>query len=101
MHIIHILISIADQELRTPCVIQLFSQKENQGESIGQINRSQWVFSEDDDDDDNDEDGDENVKSVDSQSDMSGKWGKCCWDVYSSARYVLKYITNKRSLEKI
>ena len=101
--------SIAEQELRTPCVIQLFSQKYLQGESKGQINRSQWVFSEDDDDDDNDdddnddnndndEDGDENVKSVYSQSDMSGK---CCWDVYSSARYVLKYITNKRSLEKI
>ena len=93
--------SIAEQELKTPCVIQLFSQKGLQGVSKGQINRSQWVFSEDDDDDDNDdndEDGDENVKSVDSQSDMSGK---CCWDVYSSARYVLKYITNKRSLEKI
>ena len=126
MHIIHILISIADPELRTPCVIQLFSQKENQGESIGQINRSQWVFSENDDDgddddddddddvndvdddsddsndkndnyddddddnddnDDDDDDDDDNVKSVNNQSDMSGK---CCWDVYSSSRYVLK-----------
>ena len=106
--------SIAEQELRTPCVIQLFSQKELQGESKGQINRSQWVFSEDDDDDDDDDDDenddnddndddddddndddydddyddDDNVKSVYSQSDMSGK---CCWDVYSSSRYVLKY----------
>ena len=92
MHIIHILISIADQELRTPCVIQLFSQKENQGESKRQISRSQWVFSEDDDDDDDDDDNDDNddgdnVKSVHSQSDGSGK---CCWDVYSSSRYVLK-----------
>ena len=87
MHIIHILISIADQELRTPCVIQLFSQKENQGESKGQISRSQWIFSEDDDDHDNDDNDDDNVKSVHSQSDGSGK---CCWDVYSSSRYVLK-----------
>jgi hypothetical protein len=79
----------------------LFSQKELQGESKGQINRSQWVFSDDDDDDDGDDDSnddddydddnddhdDDNVKSVYSMSDMSGK---CCWDVYSSSRYVLK-----------
>ena len=47
-------------------------------------------FDDDNDDDyDDDYDDDDNVKSVYSQSDMSGK---CCWDVYSSSRYVLKYI---------
>ena len=122
MRNIFILNSIAEQELKTPCVIQLFSQKDLQGESKGQINRSQWVFFEDDDNDDNDDndddnddhddddddnddddddedendenDGnndndDDNVKSVYSHSHVSGK---CCWDVYSSSRYVLKYL---------
>merc|ERR1711971_1441705 len=59
---------IIEQELRTPCVLQLFSQKELQGESKGQINRSQWVFSEDDDDDDDDDD-DENDDNDDNDDD--------------------------------
>ena len=61
--------SIAEQELRTPCVLQLFSQKELQGESKGQINRSQWVFSEDDDDDDENDDNDDNDDDDDDDND--------------------------------
>ena len=77
---------ITGQSCRTPCSLQLHSQKFLQGHHFSKLTRSTWFCSDDDDSDSNsDYDSDSDDEDEDDEIVVRSvqNFGRCCWDVYN------------------